>query len=266
MEAQDIDNTPSISNQPLAPVQKNNNPALPILYFAIVILVGVSAYLFGVNQGKLQSNSQISNDLAKISLTPINTTIPTDKPTVAAMKKETDLIAVQSEAAGNRNYSLEFNYPNNWSIQKITATHANDKYTKNCVDYTLTNTTTNASVVIDPICGGWSATYYPYPSSSEIVQKMDNQGNDGHTTYWIRYFSSEGNMYAYYDASVSPGESLTSNTKVMDVVLISNTQDTKDEFFIPVKFWLSAQAGTKISESDISISDSIIKSLKLNRM
>jgi hypothetical protein len=241
-------------------MRQKGSVLLPVII--IIALIGIVGYL-------IYQNTQLRNGGANPSPTITNTATNLPEPTSSSKpttnwKKETRQVNYKSEGMENRNYNLEFNYPSDWSIQKISSTHENDKLITNCVNYTLTNPTTNASVVIEPICTDWQETDYPHPSNSEIIQKMDKQGNLGSTKYWLRYFSSEGNMYAYYEASVAPGESLTNNTKVSDVVLISYPLD--DWFFIPVKFWLSAPAGTKINNVDVSTSDLIIKSLKLIRI
>jgi hypothetical protein len=120
MENQNIDNqtpyvNPTINNQqPQIPVQKNNNSVVIILCLVIVILVGVSAYLFGVNQGKLQtvtptpSNLTVNTPSENIN-SPItaNTIIPMDLPNLTA----------NWQKYSNSKYGFSFKYPNDWKLE-----------------------------------------------------------------------------------------------------------------------------------------------------
>lgn len=73
-ESQTPNTVPTPNTPPVQiPVQKNNNSVIIVVCLLIAIVVGISAYLYGVNQGKKVSESQI-------------TTIPTitNKPTSEA--------------------------------------------------------------------------------------------------------------------------------------------------------------------------------------
>lgn len=81
MENQNTESqTPNVnatqSNPPIhVSEQKNNNSVIIVLCLLITILVGVSAYLYGVNQGKLQS-SQSQNNFTLNSPTEIQESPP----------------------------------------------------------------------------------------------------------------------------------------------------------------------------------------------
>ena len=276
METQNVDNqqsniNPSINNQPTqTPIQKYNSVTL-ILCLIIVILVGVSAYLFGVNQGKtrtsinpdtIQNNDQISTRENTSASLEVNS--PTNASTYS-LKNESILIDISGEATGNRTYQYEFYYPSNWSAQKITSTHNNDTYTKNCTDYRLTNSTTNTNVIINMMCNGWTAKYSPLPNDYIIVQQTEKVGVSKYTNYLIRYYKPNTNIYYYADAQAFNGEELK-NLKILDVILVTPPVTQKDEYFIPVIFQLSAPSGATISSSDKTPADEIIKSIKLSRV
>lgn len=260
------------NNQQTQPqVPKNNKFTILILCLIIVILIGVSAYLFGVNQGIIQTTanlntSQNNDETLTRENTPDSLKVisPSIIPTYG-LKNESILIDISGEATGYRTYQYEFSYPSNWLVQKITNTHNNDTYAKNCTDYKLTNSETKTSVIINMMCNGWTVKYYSLPKEYEIVQQTEKIGVSNYTNYLLRYYNVETNIYNYADAQAFHGEELV-NLKILDVVLISPPTATKDEYFIPITFQLKAPLGTIISSIDKTTTDEIIKSIRLSRV
>jgi hypothetical protein len=113
------------------------------------------------------------------------------------------------------------------------------------------------------VCNGWSANYTPWPDNAVIIGTLNNQGNDGHTTYKLRYFDSSKNQYLYTDADATPGTLDKSKTPIDNAVLISYKNGAYDSYFQVGMITLTYK-GTEAQKANyLEKADRIVNSLIL---
>ncbi len=114
-ENQTPNTIPTSINPPMpTPAQKNNNSVIIVLCLLIAILVGVSAYLYGVNQGKLQS-SQSQNNVTVNTPTEIPNNLTSTQPILPTTTPDS---MTNWKTYTYQKYDYSFKYPSNYTVEE----------------------------------------------------------------------------------------------------------------------------------------------------
>lgn len=227
-------------------VRSNKFPTWLILIF-IVSMFGVIG-LFAYQNSKLRqqlanvqeseqppTNTKIDNNLTSIP-TPkseITNKLPSPVPTLPPEVSEdapvwqTQKITINKETsfAGKTSLELSLKYSEGWQFSQNPRDSSTNNLITNCTDYTFSKQGGNEKLTISPICTSWSATYSNIPSDAKIITSQENMGNDGHTSYLIRFFDTTLNGYSYQQVAVSQGKSLDLNTDQMADAMMKEFQN-----------------------------------------
>lgn len=244
--------------------------ALSFMFVFVLILSCAVIYLFTQKKtvetqeepvAQLEGNTQPTTQPELFSsATPLSTSKPITLDS-SNWKQIKSNIEVEGEAIGKAAFIVSFSYPTDWVINQTSATSTDEGYMKNCKDYSLSNPMSGSILTIKTICDGWQANYLPYPKDPEIVKILKMQGNDGHTSYWIRTFYSSTNSYTYSQVDTDPEQTPGVNTKIFNELTIGSP--AHDAFFIPMSVKIETAKGNSITRSDLKITDEIVNSLKL---
>ena len=228
------------------PNQIPEKPKVNYLIISITVLICFIAFSFGGYFGGKRSSNQ-----AQLSPTQSATHTPSN-PADLTWKTEAVQIKKETAASGSENINLSIQLPSDWTLKTVSKTSNPNDMIKNCVDYVLTSADLTAKLTISPFCSGWSAEYSDWPQSAVPIKEEKKQGNDGHTTYRVRYLDIITSQYKYVE-----GEKDTSN-KIMDAILITYNSNTGN--FLPTRVVLD-YSGTN-NETIKRITDKIVASLK----
>jgi hypothetical protein len=100
-----------------------------------------------------------------------------------------------------------------------------------------------------------AADYKKFPADGVIINRRENQGNDGHDSYTIRYYDEVAKVHKYADAAVDPGQSINSDTLVTDLYALSYDQNDGLSMFVNLT--------TMVESTELSNVDQIVASMKL---
>jgi len=213
--------TPQIPQTPPTLPQKKLPKILTIVF--MVLLLGATGLLTFQNY---QLRQQLADD-QRAPVSPItNDPSPTSTPTVSQTWLTQQItLERETEFGGKTSQTFSLKFPSNWKLQTIPRGKTDNYVLTNCADYIISNHTTNVKLEITPICSGWSATYLSIPNNVEIVSKREKVGDDGHTSYLIRFFEQSSNQYIYGQVAGSPGKSLDINSDKMatDIMKVFET-------------------------------------------
>lgn len=232
----------------------NNKGFLPLVFGVIVLLVAVAggAYYLGTQKNNSPSQAVNTNTINQNQPSPTQTTVYSS-PSPANVTWKTESVQIQKETAvsGSENISLTFQLPSDWKLKTVAKTPNSNNMIKNCADYVLTNSDGMATLTVSPMCAGWGAEYSDWPQDAVTIKEEQNVGNDGHTSYTVRYFDTAANKYRYID-----GEKGTSN-KIMDATIVTYNKSTGN--FLPLNVTLTYTGSDK--DSLLAITDKIVSSL-----
>jgi len=195
------------------------------LALVIFILLPCISFLVGYNYGyeldNISRNFKPNSSQKELSLKDESTSLLDTSGWQAG--KITRKVATTVGASGT--YTIDFLYPKDWSLKKKVDSNG-------CGSYILSKQYVG-KLTINSSCGGWSAIYYPIPSDSLIVKRIDGITDDGSTYYLIRFLADGNDTYRYADV-LSPqnqpinivrdkmGDKIFFGLNVLDIQLTHN--------------------------------------------
>jgi len=242
--------------QPVSSSLMNQKGFFPIIFVVIMLLVVVAsgAYYLGAknNNSTPQAVDTNTTSTNQEQPSPTQTTVySSPSPANVTWKAESVQIRKETAVSGNENISLTFQLPSDWALKTVAKASNSNNMIKNCADYVLTDSDGKATLTVSPMCAGWAAEYSDWPQDAVTIKEERNVGNDGHTSYTVRYFDSIANQYRYVD-----GEKGTSN-KIMDAIIVTYNKSTGN--FLPLNVTLAYTGSDK--NSLLTITDKIVTSL-----
>lgn len=128
---------------------------------------------------------------------------------------------------------------------------------KNCSLYTISDSNQYLTLILEPICTGWTAKYSDWPSDSVVVLEETRNSHSGPRVNYRVRFSKLADEHFYVDGS---------KTQLMDAIAIGYTppnESTLDFIFIPANLKAVYSGPKEQRDYYLGIADQIAASITL---